>query len=308
MKGHERAPERAAHRAGYVAVVGRPNVGKSTLLNHLVGQKLSIVSRKPQTTRLPISGIVTRERAQVVFVDTPGYQTEHRSTLNRLMNRSVLGALQEVHAALWIVEALKFDRRDQAIGDILPQSLPVVLAINKIDRVRDRRLLLPFLEELARVRAFAALVPVSATRGTQVEAMLDAVAGLLPEGPNLFDPDELTTASERVLAAELLREKLINLLGDELPYSIAVEIEQFRLEGGLRRIHAAILVAREGHKGIVIGKGGAHLKTIATRARQDMERLFGGKVFLETIVKVRKGWADDTAVLNRLGYDSGSRS
>ena len=190
------------------------------------------MSRKPQTTRLPISGIVTRERAQVVFVDTPGYQTEHRSTLNRMMNRSVLAALQEVHAALWIVEALKFDRRDRAIGEILPHGLPVVLAVNKIDRVRDRRLLLPFLEELSRVRAFAALVPVSATRGTQLEALLDAVAGLLPEGPNLFDPDELTTVSERVLAAELLREKLFNLLGDELPYSIAVEIEQFRLEGG----------------------------------------------------------------------------
>ena len=306
MRRAERARESAvAHRAGYVAVVGRPNVGKSTLLNQFVGQKLSIVSRKPQTTRLPISGIVTRERVQVVFVDTPGYQTEHRSALNRMMNRSVLGALQEVHAALWIVEALKFDRRDRAIGEILPQNLPVVLAINKIDRVGDRRLLLPFLEELAGVREFAALVPVSATRGTQLEALLDAVSGLLPEGPNLFDPDELTTVSERVLAAELLREKLFNLLGDELPYSIAVEIEQFQLEGGLRRIHAAILVGKEGHKGIVIGKGGAHLKTIATRARQDMERLFGGKVFLETIVKVRKDWADDAAVLARLGYESG---
>jgi GTP-binding protein Era len=289
MREDKRADERApAHRAGYVAVVGRPNVGKSTLLNRLVGQKLSIVSRKPQTTRLPISGIVTRQRAQVVFVDTPGYQTEHRSTLNRMMNRSVLGALQEVHAALWIVEALRFDRRDHAIGEILPQGMPLVLAVNKIDRVRDRRLLLPFLEEMARLRTFAALVPVSATRGTQLEVLLEAVSGLLPEGPDLFGPDELTTVSERVLAAELLREKLFNLLGDELPYSIAVEIEQFSLEGGLRRIHAAILVGREGHKGIVIGKAGAHLKTIATRARQDMERLFGGKVFLEVMVKSGK--------------------
>ena len=306
MKQDGRARERMGpHRAGYVAVVGRPNVGKSTLLNRLVGQKLSIVSRKPQTTRLPVSGIVTGERAQVVFVDTPGYQTEHRSTLNRMMNRSVLSALQEVHAALWIVEALKFDRADQAIGGILPQGLPVVLAVNKIDRVRERKLLLPFLDELSRVRAFSSLVPVSATRGTQLAALLDAVIELLPEGPNLFDPDELTTVSERVLAAELLREKLFNLLGDELPYSIAVEIDEFRLEHGLRRIHALILVGREGHKGIVIGKGGAHLKAIATRARQDMERLFGGKVFLETMVKVRKGWADDAAVLSRLGYEPG---
>ena len=302
MRGPERTP---GHRAGHVAVVGRPNVGKSTLLNRFVGQKLSIVSRKPQTTRLPISGIVNREGAQIVFVDTPGYQTEHRSTLNRMMNRSVLAALEEVHAALWVVEALNFDRRDREINDILPPRLPVVLAVNKIDRVRDRRLLLPFLEELARLREFSALVPVSAVRGTQLDALLDAVAALLPEGPDLYDPDELTTVSERVLAAELLREKLINLLGDELPYSIAVEIEQFRLEGGLRRIHAAILVAREGHKGMVIGKGGAHLKTIATRARQDMERLFGGKVYLEAIVKVRKDWADDAAVLTRLGYEPG---
>jgi GTP-binding protein Era len=237
-------------------------------------------------------------------VDTPGYQTGHRSTLNRMMNRSVLGALQEVHAVVWVVEALKFDERDREIGNILPQALPVVLAVNKVDRVRDRKLLLPFLDELSRLRSFAALVPISATRGMQIEPLLDAIAQLLPEGPDLFDADELTTVSERVLAAELLREKLINLLGDELPYSVAVEIEHFSLEGGLRRIHAAILVGKEGHKGIVIGKGGAHLKTIATRARLDMERLFGGKVFLETMVKVRKGWADDTAVLARLGYDA----
>src|SRR5215831_11704576 len=197
MKESERAPgSAAAHRAGYVAVVGRPNVGKSTLLNRLVGQKLSIVSRKPQTTRLPISGIVTREHGQVVFVDTPGYQTEHRSTLNRMMNRSVLAVLQEVHAALWIVEALEFGARDRALGAILPSGLPVVLAVNKIDRLRDRKLLLPFLEERARERPFAALVPVSAARGTQLEPLLAAIIELLPESPRLFAPDELTTVSE----------------------------------------------------------------------------------------------------------------
>jgi GTPase len=224
------------------------------------------------------------------------------------MNRSVVSALAEVHVALWIVEALRFDARDRTVGALLPQSLPVVLAVNKIDRLRERKLLLPFLAELAQVRPFAALVPVSAARGTQLEALFTAVADLLPEGPPIFDPDELTTASERVLAAEILREKLFNLLGDELPYSIAVEIEQFRLEGRLRRIRASILVGREGHKAIVIGKGGAHLKDIATRARRDMERLFGGKVFLETMVKVRKGWADDAAVLARLGYEPGRRA
>jgi len=292
----------ARHRAGYVAIVGRPNVGKSTLLNRMVGQKLSIVSRKPQTTRLAVSGIVTRPDAQVVFVDTPGYQTEHRSTLNRSMNRAVIAALQEVDAVIWVVEALRFDRRDRSVGDLIPNETPVVLAVNKIDRVRDRGLLLPFLDELARVRNFAALVPVSAASGAQVEALLAEVARLLPPRPVLFDADDVTTVSERVLAAELLREKLFNLLGDELPYAAAVEIEQFRVEGGLRRIRATILVDRDSHKGIVIGQGGRHLKTIASRARLDMERLFGGKVFLETRVKVRKGWAEDAATLNRLGY------
>ena len=298
-----RAPERAPrHRAGYVAVVGRPNVGKSTLLNRLVGQKLSIVSRKPQTTRLPITGIVSRPDAQIVFVDTPGYQTAHRSTLNRIMNRSVVAALQEVHAALWMVEALHFTDADRAVDALLPRVLPVVLAINKTDRVRDRRQLLPFIAELAAMRDFAAVVPLSAKRGHQVEELCSALTVLLPEGPELYAADELTTINERVLAAELLREKLFQRLGDELPYATAVEIEQFRLEKGTRRIHAAILVAKESHKGMVIGRGGSQLKEIGTRARQDMERLFGGRVFLATRVKVRTGWADDAEMLARLGY------
>ncbi len=297
------APERAAqHRAGYVAIVGRPNVGKSTLLNRMVGQKVSIVSRKPQTTRLPVSGIVTRSDMQLVFVDTPGYQTEHRSTLNKAMNRSVIASMQEVDAVIWVVEALRFDRRDRSVGELVPLATPVLLAINKIDRIRDRKLLLPFLAELAQTRKFAALIPVSASRGMQIEDLINAAGELLPLRPVLFDADEITTVSERVLAAELLREKLFNLLGDELPYATAVEIEQFRVEGGLRRIRATILVGKEAHKGIVIGQRGLHLKTIATRARLEMERLFGGKVFLETRVKVRKDWADDAATLNRLGY------
>jgi GTP-binding protein Era len=297
------APERAPqHRAGYVAIVGRPNVGKSTLLNRLVGEKISIVSRKPQTTRLPVSGIVTRPEAQLVFVDTPGFQTEHRSALNKAMNRAVSAALQEVDAVIWVVEALSFDRRDRSVGALVPKAIPVVLAVNKTDRLRDRKLLLPFLGKLAEEREFAAIVPVSAARGSQIDDLLEVVARLLPPRPVLFDADEITTVSERVLAAELLREKLFNLLGDELPYSAAVEIEQFRLEGRLRRIRAAILVDKESHKGIVIGRGGGHLKEIASRARLDMERLFGGKVFLETRVKVKKGWAEDPATLSRLGY------
>jgi GTP-binding protein Era len=294
----------ARHGAGYVAIVGRPNAGKSTLLNHMVGAKLSIVSRKAQTTRMRITGIVTREHAQIVLVDTPGYQTEHRSTLNKMMNRSVTAAAQSVDAVIWVVEALAFDDRDRAVEKLVPREVPVVLAVNKIDRIRDKKLLLPFLQQLAATRDFADLVPISAARGTQVEDLIESVARLLPQGPPLFDADEITTVSERVLAAELLREKLFRLLGDELPYSAAVEIEQFTLDAGLRRIHAAVIVGKEGHKAMVIGKGGAQLKAIATQARHDMERLFGGKVYLEVWVKVRKGWADDEGMLNRLGYDA----
>jgi GTP-binding protein Era len=297
------APEETSrHRAGYVAIVGRPNVGKSTLLNRMVGQKISIVSPKPQTTRLRITGIVTRADAQVVFVDTPGHQTSHRSALNRMMNRAVSATLQEVNAAIWVVEALSFEEGDKAVERLLPEELPVVLAINKIDRVSEKQRLLPFIGQMAERRKFAALVPISAAKGTQVGALLDAIVPFMPEGPELFGKDEITTVSGRVLAAELLREKLFRLLGDELPYGSAVEIEQFEEEGDLRRIRAVILVGKSGHKAMVIGKGGGKLKAIATSARQDMERLFGGKVFLEIWVKVRSGWAEDDTALKRLGY------
>ena len=300
-----REPDAApAHRAGHVAIVGRPNVGKSTLLNRLIGCKLSITSSKPQTTRQRITGIVTRPDAQVAFVDTPGYQTEHPSALNRVMNRAVAASLQEVDAVVWVVEALRYDGRDRTLAKLLPRRVPVVLAVNKVDRVRDKKSLLPFIEKLAREREFAAVVPVSAARGTQVAELLDAIVGLLPHGPRLYDEDEITTASERVLAAELLREKLFRLLGEELPYAIAVEIDQFRTVGDVRHIHAVILVEKAGQKAIVIGKGGGKLKTVATQARQDMERLFGGRVFLEVWVKVKRGWASSEAALKRLGYDA----
>ncbi|OGA23402.1 MAG: GTPase Era [Betaproteobacteria bacterium RIFCSPLOWO2_02_FULL_67_26] len=293
-----------AHRAGTVAIVGRPNVGKSTLLNRLVGCKLSITSSKPQTTRRRLTGIVTRDDAQIVFVDTPGYQTEHRTSLNLAMNRSVAASLQETHAIVWVVEALKCGVRDEAVARLLPHGVPVVLAINKTDTVQGKDRLLPFIDELSRRHAFAAIVPVSAAKGSQIAALLDEVVALLPEGPPLHDADALTTVSERDLAAELLREQLFRLLGDELPYSTTVEIERFRQDGRVRRIHAAILVDKEGQKPIVIGKQGAKLKTIASRARQDMERLFGGSVYLEVWVKVRRGWADSDASLKRLGYDA----
>jgi GTP-binding protein Era len=298
------APETGtAHRAGRVALVGRPNVGKSTLLNRLVGNRISITSDRPQTTRQRVTGILTRADAQIVFVDTPGFQREHQSALNRAMNRGVAAGLQEVDAVVWLVEALKYDRRDEVVADLLAGGAPVILAINKTDAVKDRKLLLPFIARLSGLRPFEAIIPVSAARGWQLTELIDAIVPLLPEGPPSHGEDEFTTASERFLAAELLREKLFRLLGDELPYASTVEIDLFKQDGDLRRIHASIVVDRDGQKPIVIGKGGKQLKVIATQARRDMERLFGGKVFLEVWVKVKRGWAESEAALKRMGFD-----
>lgn len=295
---------KAPHRAGLVAIVGRPNVGKSTLLNQLVGQKISITSRKPQTTRQRITGILTRPDAQLVFVDTPGFQTEHRTALTRLMNRSVRQAMQEVDLVLWVIEALKVDERDEALLKLLPAQVPVVLVINKIDRVKDKRALLPLIARMAEGHSFAAVVPISAERDKKLDPLVDEMVRLLPEGPSIYDAEEITTLSERFLAAELVREKLFRLLGDELPYATAVEIERFETVGELRRIHVAILVDKASQKAIIIGKDGGKLKMIGTQARKDMETLFGGKVFLETWVRVRSGWADDARVLKRMGYEA----
>lgn len=292
-----------AHRSGRVALVGRPNVGKSTLLNRLVGCKLSITSGRPQTTRQRVTGIVTRPEAQIVFVDTPGYQTEHRSLLNSAMNRGVAAGLQDVDAVVWLVEALKYGERDAAVAGLLARSPAVILAINKTDSVRDRNRLLPFIARLSDLRAFAAIVPISAEKGWQVDELLDAIVALLPEGPPVHGENDITTVNERFLAAELLREKLFRLLGEELPYASTVEIERFQEAAGLRTIHASIVVDKESQKAIVIGKGGKQLKAIASQARRDMERLFGGKVFLEVWVKVKRGWAGNAAALRRMGFD-----
>jgi GTP-binding protein Era len=289
------------HRTGLVAIVGRPNVGKSTLLNHLVGQKISITSRKPQTTRQRITGILTKPEGQLVFVDTPGFQTEHRSALTKAMNRTVRRALEEVDVVLWVVEATRFDERDQAMLKLLPQKVPVVLAINKIDRLREKSSLLPFTQRMSESHPFAAIVPIAAEKDQQLSDLVTAILELLPEGEHMYDEEEVTTLSERFLAAELVREKLFRLLGDELPYAAAVEVETFETSADLRRVRVAILVDKAGQKAIIIGKNGEKLKKVGTQARKDMERLFGGKVFLETWVRVRSGWADDAATLKRLG-------
>ncbi len=289
--------------AGLVALVGRPNVGKSTLLNRLIGEKLSITSRKAQTTRHRIMGVRTDEDAQYVFVDTPGFQTKHSSALNRTMNRGVTQALQDVDVICFVIEAGRFGDADRKVLALLPEDRPVILVLNKIDQLKDKAALLPFVAKLAEVHNWAAVVPVSAEKGTQVEALLSEIKKALPEQGFLYDPDTLTDRSERFIASEYIREKLFRLLGDELPYAATVEIEKFEMEGELRRIFAAIVVDRDSHKPMIIGRNGETLKRIASEARQDMTRMFGGTVYLELWVKVKSGWADDERLLRTLGYE-----
>lgn len=290
-------------RSGQIAIVGRPNVGKSTLLNALIGEKLSIVSRRAQTTRHRIMGILTRTDTQYVFVDTPGFQTRYGNALNQVMNRGVRQALAEVDVVLFVVEAGRFDERDRAVRQLVPADCPLIIVVNKIDQLKDKARLLPFLADLAREGDFAAIVPVSATRGAQLDELLAETRKHLPNNEFLFGEDEITDRSERFLAAEYIREKLFRLIGDELPYAATVEVEKFVVDGELRRISAAIVVDRGGHKAIIIGSGGETVKRIASEARQDMERMFGGPVFLEVFVKVKSGWADDERLLKSLGYE-----
>lgn len=293
----------ADFRCGTIAIIGRPNVGKSTLLNHLVGEKVSITSRKAQTTRHRITGILTSADAQYVFVDTPGFQTRNASALNRLMNRSVTQALHDVDAILVVAEAGRIGREDRQVFALLPAGRPAVLALNKIDRLASKELLLPVLAQLQAERAFTDIVPVSAKSGEQTAALLQALRQHLPLQPALYPEGEITDRSERFLAAELVREKLFRQLGDELPYGASTAIEKFEIEGKLRRIHVAIIVDKAAHKAMVIGKGGEKLKLIGSDARRDMEKLFGGKVFLQIWVKVKHGWADDERALKSLGFE-----
>jgi len=290
-------------RSGYIAIVGRPNVGKSTLLNRLVGEKISIVSRKAQTTRHRITGIVTNDSTQYVFVDTPGFQTKFSNALNRAMNRGVTQTLSDVDLVLFVIEAGRYDAKDQAVVKLLPKDRPVILVVNKTDQLKERTALLPFLAQVSAEYDYTAIVPISATKGRQTDILLSEARKHLPNEGLIFPEDDLTDKSERFLAAEYIREKVFRLLGDELPYATTVEIEKFELEGNLRRIFGAIVVDRESHKAIVIGKGGESLKRIASEARQDMERLFAGKVYLEVWVKVKSGWNDDERLLKSLGYE-----
>lgn len=292
----------STHRCGTVAIVGRPNAGKSTLLNHLIGQKISITSRKPQTTRHRLLGIVTKPDAQYLFLDTPGWQTQHRSALNRAMGRSITSALEQADVILWLLDGLIFDTNEQKLQRLLPAGKPVVLAINKTDSLADKRQLLPHLARLSAQRSFAALVPVSAKQGTGLNDLLNAIKIELPFGDAVYPEDEMTDRSERFLAAEVVREKLMRNLGEEIPYATHVEILQFIVEGSMRRIEAEIIVAKDNHKAMVIGKSGEKLKAIGTAARVDMEKLFGGKVYLGLWVKVKPDWFDNMSLLRTYGY------
>ncbi len=291
-------------RCGQIAVVGRPNVGKSTLLNRLVGEKLSITSRKAQTTRLPLRGILTTESAQFVFVDTPGFQTKHGGEMNKRLNGSVRRTLEEVDVVLWVWDATRLSAADRAVLDLIPAKTPVIAVPNKVDLIRDRAALATAVAELSAVRPFAAVVPVAASKGTQTDALLAEIEKLLPEvgeGELMFDADDLTDKPERFLAAEIIREKIFRLTGDELPYRAAVMIDKFEHEGNLRRIFAAILVDKASQRPILIGAGGEVLKRIGTEARLDMQKLFGGPVYLELFVKIKSGWSENAAVLRDLG-------
>ena len=291
----------ATHRCGHVAIVGRPSVGKSTLVNRLVGQKLTITSSKPQTTRYRIVGILTEPGRQFVFVDTPGFQTLHRSRLNERMNRTVVDSLAGVDVAVLVVDGGRLTQVDRNVAALLPVGLPVVVAVNKVDMLADKKALLPVMAELATLREFAAIVPVSAEKGTQVNALKEEVGKLLPEAPAMYGADELTDRDERFLAAEFIREKIFRLLGDEVPYATAVGIDRFEHDGPVRRIFASVYVDKASQRAILLGAGGERMKSIGAAARRDLETLFGGPVYLEIWVRVKKGWADDEAALRRLG-------
>ncbi len=298
----------AVFRTGMVAIIGRPNVGKSTLLNRFVGQKISITSRKAQTTRHRILGIATTATAQFVFVDTPGFQTRHKSLLHKSMHRAIRDAVAGVSCVLFVVEAGRFGPEDQAVLQLLPGDTPVILVINKSDALDDKRSLLPFLQARAGEHAWAALVPVSAKTGSQIDDLTGEIEKLLPVAPALFDANDLTDRSERFLVSEMIREKVFRQLGDELPYGMTVVIDRFVEEPSLAdgrfcRIAATIIVERSGHKAMLIGANGGKLKLIGSEARVDIERLLQARCHLELWVKVKSGWADSAALVKSFGYD-----
>jgi GTP-binding protein Era len=289
---------------GYVAIVGRPNVGKSTLLNHLLGQKISITSRKPQTTRHQVLGIQTKSNNQIIFVDTPGLHLNAGKAINRYMNRAATSAIRDVDLVVFVIDRTAWTDEDaHVLAQIEQSGLPTLLVINKVDLLADKAELLPHLERLAKLAEFAAILPVSALRQHNVDTLETEILKFLPRSEYFFPEDQITDRSQRFLAAEMVREKIMRQLGDELPYAIAVEIEEFAQENEVLHISAAIYVERSGQKKILIGDKGSRLRSIGSQARVDMESLFDSKVMLRLWVKVKSGWSDDERALRSLGYD-----
>ena len=295
--------ETSVGRCGTVAIIGRPNVGKSTLLNRLMGQKIAITSHKAQTTRHSILGIKTRAEGQILFVDTPGIHQRGANALNRYLNRAARTTLGDTDLALFVVEALRWTEEDAAALDaIAAVGVPAIAAVNKVDRVSNKEDLLPYLQELGQRHAFLDLIPISAANGDQVEVLELALLNALPEGPPVFPEDQITDRSERFFAAELVREQLVQRYGEELPYRTTVQIERFEDVGGRYKINALIWVERPSQKAIIIGRQGEAIKAAATQARLEMQKVFGCPVYLEVWVKVKKSWSSDEAALGRLGY------
>lgn len=291
-------------RCGYVAIVGRPNVGKSTLLNHILGQKISITSRKPQTTRHQVLGIKTQDNHQIIFVDTPGLHKGEEKAINRYMNRAASSAIKYVDLVLFLVDRTAWTDEDQMVLEQVQRAkIPTLLVVNKVDLLEDKNILLPHLQELDDRGGFEAIVPISALRERNVELLEEEILKYLPESEHFFPEDQITDRSQRFLAAEIVREKITRQLGDELPYAATVEIEEFKAEGEIAHISALILVEREGQKRIIIGDKGSRLRSVGIDARKDMERLFDCKVMLRLWVKVKSGWSDDERALRSLGYD-----
>lgn len=299
--------DKQPQRCGYAAIVGRPNVGKSTLLNYLLGQKISITSRKPQTTRHQVMGILTEDGDQVVFVDTPGMHREQGKAINRYMNRAASSALADVDVVLFVVDRDRWTSEDDLVMEKLQHtSAPVALVVNKIDRLDDQGVLLPWAESMQASRGFDGIFPVSALRQSNLGALANYIRDKMPEAPHFFPEDQITDRSERFLASELVREKIVRQLGDEIPYTTAVEIEGFKRDGKILRIDALIYVERDGQKKILIGKNGSRLRSIGTEARKDMEQAFSSKVMLKLWVKVKSGWSDDDRALRSLGFEDRS--
>lgn len=290
-------------RTGFVAIVGRPNVGKSTLTNALIGSKISIVSRKAQTTRHRIHGVLTREHEQFVFVDTPGFQTRHGGAMNRMMNRVVTQALADVDVVVHVVEAGKWSEGDAKLLPLLPSPERTILVVSKIDALKNRDELFAFVSKIMALHPFGAVVPVSATKNQQLDQLLQEIATRLPEGEAMFEEDTLTDRPMRFIAAELVREKIFRLVGDELPYGCTVVIEQWEETNKGANINACVVVERDSHKPILLGTGGMHMKRIASEARQDIAKLLDKPVHLEVYIKVRKGWSDREGALRDLGYE-----